>query len=165
MHPIRTPVTLPAPALAHLCNLVVQVSQPIDAGVTAIGRRRLIPITGGAVRGGGLDGAVLPGGADFQLVVNGDDGVQCATLDARYMLALDDGATVYVHNSALRVASVDDAARLLRGEAVADERVYFRCQPRFETGDARHAHLMRQQFVGSGRRTADCVYLSFWRVC
>ena len=164
MHSKAMPLTLPAPTLAHLCDLAVQVAPPIDAGLTPQGRRRLIPITGGVVRGGGLDGRVMPGGADFQLVVTTDDGLQCATLDARYMLALDDGATLYVHNSALRVASAEDAERLLRGEPVPDERIYFRCQPRFETGDARHAQLMRQQFVGSGRRGVDCVYLSIYRV-
>jgi Protein of unknown function (DUF3237) len=155
---------LPAPALAHLCDLAVEVGPPHDAGVTPQGRRRLIPILGGRVRGGGLDGVVLPGGADFQLVSGEAEGLSCAALDARYMLLLDDGARLYVHNQALRVCTADDAARLMRGEPVPDDRVYFRCQPRFETGDLRHAALTRQQFVGVGKRGAGCVHLSFYRV-
>jgi hypothetical protein len=119
----------------------------------------------GAEHSSSLNGRVLAAGADFQLINGEAEGLSCATLDARYVLALDDGAQVYVHNSALRVASLEDAARLMKGEAVPDERVYFRCQPRFETADPRHAWLMRQQFVGTGRRQADCVLLSFFRVC
>lgn len=159
------PISLAEPRLEHLCDLVVTVSAPLDAGVSPLGRRRVIPITGGVVRGSGLDGRVLPAGADFQLVTGEEQGLSCAALDARYLIALDDGATVFVHNTALRVATSDDAARLMRGEAVPDERIYFRCQPRFETSDARHAGLMRQQFIGTGRRGGGCVYLSFFRVC
>ena len=155
---------LHAPTLQPLCDVLVTVGAVVDVGLTPQGRRRLVPITGGWVRGGGLDGRVLPGGADFQLVTGEAQGLSCATLDARYVLALDDGATVYVHNSALRVASAEDAARLQRGEEVPDERVYFRCQPRFETGDPRHAHLMQRQHIGTARRSAGHVHLRLFTV-
>lgn len=157
-------MTLPMPALSHLCDLRVTVGPVLEAGTSPMGRRRVIPITGGWVRGPGLSGRVLPAGADFQLITGEADGVSCAALDARYLLALDDGAQVFVHNSALRVASVDDAERLLRGEPVPPERLYFRCQPRFETGDPRHAALMLRQHIGTGLREAGAVRLSFFTV-
>lgn len=163
---------LPAPRLSPLCDLRVDVGDAIDIGATPLGRRRVIPILGGVVRQAAgadcmssLNGRVVAAGADFQLISGEAEGLSCATLEARYVLALEDGAHVYVHNSALRVASLEDAVQLMKGKTVPDERVYFRCQPRFETADPRHAWLMRQQFVGTGRRLAGCVLLSFFRVC
>jgi hypothetical protein len=43
----------------------VAVAAPQEVGATVHGRRRLIPILGGEVRGQGWQGRVLPGGADF----------------------------------------------------------------------------------------------------
>lgn len=153
--------TLPPPALEHLCDLVVEIGAALDVGQTAMGMRRVIPITGGTVTGPLLQGHILPGGADFQLIV---DGGRQAHLDARYVLALQDGSCVFVHNTALRVASPDDAARLMRGEAVNPANVYFRCQPRFEASSARWAWLSEHQFVGVGSRLPDAVHLSFYVV-
>ena len=131
-------MTLPAPALEHVCDLTVFVAAPLEAGqITGLnsrGRRRIIPITGGQVTGR-ITGAVLPGGADFQIVVSETS----ADLDARYLLALGDGSHVYVQNRALRRGSAEDIARLVRGEPVdpaairgvhacagLDDRKYFR---------------------------------------
>ena len=64
-----------------------------------------------------LQGRVLPGGADFQIVVSDT----CADLDARYLIALDGeyaGEHLFVMNRALRRGSAEDVARLVRGEAV-----------------------------------------------
>jgi hypothetical protein len=153
------PPTLETPRLEHLCDLRVTVAAAFEAGDGPLGLRRVIPITGGTVRGPAMRGRVLPAGADFQQVVGGG---AIAHLDARYLIELDDGATLFVHNTALRHASVDDSARLRRGEAVPPGRVYFSCQPRFETGDARWAWLHERQFVGRGQRLPDAVLLSFW---
>jgi hypothetical protein len=66
--------TLPAPTLEHIANLTVQVAPPVEAGsITGLnsrGKRRIIPITGGVLRGPRLNGRVLAGGADFQLIVS-----------------------------------------------------------------------------------------------
>lgn len=158
---IPEPDTLPAPRLVHLCDLLVTVSPTIDAGDGPFGRRRIVPITGGVVRGPTLRGRVLPAGADFQLLTGGGTS---AHLDARYAIELDDGAVVFVHNTALRHADPESAARLMRGEPVDPQRVYFRCQPRFETGDPRWHWLGERQFVGRGARLPSAVHLSFWQV-
>lgn len=151
--------TLPEPRLVHLCDLLVRVAPVIDAGPGPFGRRRVVPITGGQLRGPSLSGRVLPVGADFQLLTGG---ATSAHLDARYLIELDDGATVFVHNTALRHAPPEVAERLMRGESVPREQVYFSCQPRFETGDARWSWLCERQFVGRGERRPDSVRLSFW---
>lgn len=154
--------TLPAPTLEHLCDLAVTIAAPVEVGDTPSGMRRMIPITGGRVSGPQFNGRVLPGGADFQLILN--DGTQ-AHLDARYVIELDDGSRVWVQNTALRVASAENARRIMQGEKVDPDAVYFRCQPQLETAAAPWAWLNDSQFIGTGQRAPDGVYLSFYRVC
>ena len=57
----------PAPGLEYVFDLDVQVGPAQELGEYGGGRRRVIPITGGALRGPGLNGVVLPGGADWQI--------------------------------------------------------------------------------------------------
>ena len=154
-------MTLAPPELEHACDLAVNIGPPIEVGQTAKGLRRIIPITGGAVSGPLLNGHIVPGGADFQLILN--QGTQ-AHLDARYVLELTDGTRVFVQNTALRVASAEDSARIRRGEPVDPSRVYFRCQPKFEATNAQWAWLAEHQFVGTGVRLPDAVHLSFYKV-
>jgi hypothetical protein len=149
-----------APTLAFVARLDVEVGPPVEVGRTDAGLRRLIPILGGRVEGSGMQGRVLPGGADFQRVR--DDGV--AELDARYVLQLDDGSAVYVVNRALRRAPPEVTARLLRGEPVDPALVYFRSSPRFEVAAGPWRWLMENVFVGTGVRRPDRVELALWRV-
>lgn len=154
--------TLPPPRLEHVCDLAVTIALPVEIGQTPSGLRRLIPITGGEVKGPLLNGKVLAGGADFQLLLG--DGTQ-AHLDARYVIELDDGTRVFVQNTALRVASLENSQRIMRGEPVNPAEIYFRCQPRLEAAGDPWAWLAESQFIGSGRRAPDGVFLSFYRVC
>jgi hypothetical protein len=155
-------MSLPAPALEHVCDLAVTIDAPVEVGSTAMGLRRMIPITGGTVTGPLMRGRIVPGGADFQLIVA--DGTQ-AHLDARYVLELDDGTRVFVQNKALRVASAEDSAKIRRGEPVDPTRVYFRCQPSFEASTSQWSWLAEHQFIGVGLRLPDAVHLSFYKVC
>ncbi len=149
-----------APALEHVADLSVEVAPPIEIGDTGAGLRRMIPIVGGRIEGPALRGRVLAGGADYQLVR--DDTL--AELDARYVLELDDGRRIYVTNRAIRRASAEVTARLVRGEAVDPALVYFRCAPSFEVADASLRWLAESLFVGAGARRPDRVELSFYRV-
>lgn len=155
--------------LAHVFDVTVQVAAPIEAGHTlgasGRGRRRIIPILGGTVRGPAVNGVsmngiVLPGGADYQVVVS--DTV--ADLDARYMLELEGGQRIYVTNHALRRASPEVTARLVRGETVDPAQVYFRCTPAFEVADAKLEWLTEHLFVGTGTRLPDRVELAVFKV-
>ena len=156
-------MTLPTPTLEPIADLTVFVATPIEAGqVTGLnsrGRRRIIPITGGKVTGK-LSGTVLPGGADFQMVVSDT----CADLDARYLLRLENGEHVFVMNRALRRGSVEDIARLVRGEPVDPAAIYFRCAPTFEVSSPALAWLTESLFVGTGARFPDRVEMRFFRV-
>jgi hypothetical protein len=156
-------MTLPTPILEPVADLTVFVATPIEAGqVTGLnsrGRRRIIPIAGGKVTGQ-LNGTVLPGGADFQIVVSDT----CADLDARYLLQLDTGEHVFVMNRALRRGSVEDIAKLVRGEPVDPAAIYFRCAPTFEVSSPALAWLTESLFVGTGARFPDRVEMRFFRV-
>ena len=154
-------MTLPAPQLEHVCDLAVTIAAPIDVGLTPAGLRRMIPITGGTVTGPRLNGKVMAGGADFQLILHG--GTQ-AHLDARYVIELDDGSRVFVQNTALRVASLENSQRIMNGQPVDPSAVYFRCQPKLEATRPEWAWLSESQFIGTGRRAPDGVFLSFYRV-
>lgn len=160
--------TLPAPALEHVADLTVFVAAPIEAGsITGLnsrGKRRIIPITGGTLRGPQLNGRVLAGGADFQLVVSDT----AADLDARYIIELDGpefaGEHLYVQNRALRRGSAADIARLVRGEVVDPAAIYFRCAPSFEVSSPKLAWLTDSLFVGTGARHPDRVEISLFRL-
>jgi hypothetical protein len=154
-------MTLPPPQLEHLCDLAVTIAPPVEVGATPAGLRRMIPITGGTVTGAQVNGRVLAGGADFQLILN--SGTQ-AHLDARYVIELNDGSRIFVQNTALRVASLENSQRIMNGQPVNPDEVYFRCQPQLETAAPQWAWLNDSQFIGTGRRAPDGVFLSFYRV-
>ncbi len=156
------PETLPPPQLEHVCDLAVTIAPAVEVGPTPAGLRRVIPITGGVVQGPRLNGKVLASGADFQLILA--NGTQ-AHLDARYVIELVDGTRVFVQNTALRVTSAENSQRIMRGEPVNPDEIYFRCQPRLDAAGEQWAWLAESQFIGAGRRAPDGVYLSFYRVC
>lgn len=142
-----------APELEFVCQVDVAVAKPLIVGAAPGGERRIVPILGGTVTGPRMAGTILPGGADHQLIR--PDGV--TEIVARYTLQLDDGALVYVVNRGLRHAAPEDMARLLRGEPVPPERVYFRTAPVFETASPAHAWLHRRLFLGYGERQPESV--------
>lgn len=157
------PVSEPAiavPGLEVIARLEVQVGAPLPVGRTAGGERRVVPILGGRVRGPRLTGAVVGGGSDVQLVR--PDGV--VEIDSRYVVELDDGARVFVHDAGVRHAPPDVAAALAQGESVDPSLVYSRTRVTFETDAPPHAWLTRDLFVGSGARAGDRVHLAFHHV-
>jgi hypothetical protein len=151
---------LAAPALVRFADLTVQVGAPVEIGAVGHGQRRVIAILGGTCVARDWSARVLPGGADFQLIVN----ERMARLEARYVLELDGGERIYVQNDALRTAAPEVMARLLRGEPVDPALVYFRCVPRFETGAPALAWIMERVFVGVGLRRPDAVVMRFFEV-
>jgi len=110
----------------------VSIGELLQIGSSAYGLRQLIPITGGEVSGPLLQGEVVPGGADWQLVR--PDGV--LELDARYTIRASDGALIHVRNRGIWHA--------LGGKS------YVRTVPRFEAPlDGPHAALNQSMFLGT----------------
>lgn len=153
-------MNLPTPVLKPFADLSVQVDKPQEAGRTVRGLRRLIPILGGEAVGDGWRARVLPGGADFQLVVSDT----LAELDARYMLETDGGDLIYVTNRAVRSGPPELMAKLVRGEPVDPALIYFRCSPSFETASPSLRWITERMFVGSGARQPDRVVMRFFEL-
>jgi hypothetical protein len=151
---------LAAPPLARFADLTVQVASPIEVGAVGHGQRRVIPILGGRCVARDWAARVLPGGADFQLIVN----ERMARLEARYVLETDAGDRIYVQNDAVRTAAPEVMAKLVRGEPVDAAEVYFRCVPRFETAAPALAWIMERVFLGVGLRRPDAVVMRFFEV-
>lgn len=146
--------------LTPLFSAEITLAPPLEMGVSPLGRRRIIEITGGQFTGERVSGKVLPGGADWQLVRA--DGV--AYLDTRYTLETQDGALIYVQNRGYRHGPAEVIERLARGETVDPASYYFRTSPWFETSAPKYAWLNRTIFLGSGARLADRVRLEVFEV-
>ena len=155
-----SPAPLEAPELRRFADLTVQVGAPVEVGAVGHGTRRVIPILGGTCTATDWSARVLPGGADFQLIVN----ERMARLEARYVLETDGGDRIYVKNDAVRTAPADVMARLVRGEPVDPASVYFRCVPAFETSAPALAWIMERLFVGTGVRKPADVVMRFFEV-
>jgi hypothetical protein len=129
-------------------TLRVALATPIDLGEQHGMYRRLVPITGGAVEGPRLTGAVLPGGGDWQTATA--DGTTFVL--AHYTLEASDGTPILVTNRGIRSGAPSVLAQLLDGKSVDPTLYYFRTTPRFEAPDGPHGWLTRNMFVATAQR-------------
>jgi len=158
--PPAPPPPPPPPRLVFALEARVELGPITELGQVPRGRRRIIPIVGGTFEGPGIKGRVLNNGADWQIVRA--DGF--AEIDTRYALETDKGQIIYIQNTGMRHAPPDVTARLLAGESVDPNLVYFRTVPTFETSAPELQWLTRAIFVGSGERHPTHVVVRFWRV-
>lgn len=129
-------------------------------GNTPYGERRIIDITGGTVAGPKLNGKVLSGGADWQIVRN--DGV--VHLTARYTVETDGGGLILFNSEGYRHGPPEVMERLARDETVDPSLYYFRAFMRFETADPAAAWLNRILAVGYGARENRAVRINVHEV-
>lgn len=99
-----TPPPASEPGLELLYRSVVKLGQMIPVGETALGMRRIIPITGGTFEGPNMRGEILPMGWDWQL--DRPDG--CTQIIADYFLRTDDGVVINVVNSGALCRPAED---------------------------------------------------------
>jgi hypothetical protein len=129
-------------------------------GRTPYGERRIIGIIGGTVRGPKLNGRILPGGADWQLIRT--DGA--ADIKARYTIETDKGARIMVSSDGLRHGPPEVMERLARGDNVDPDHYYFRTVMRFETADPEVDWLNRILALARGQREPRAVRLDVYEV-
>ena len=144
----------------YVFTITAHIAAVTSAGDLGYGTRRIIPIVGGEVRGEGINGKVLPFGADFQ-IVRPDELID---LEAKYAIETDDGAVIYVVNTGMRFGPKDLLEKLKRNESVDPKLIYFRTTPKFETGSEKYRWLMQHIFVGSAARHADRVVIDVHQV-
>ena len=148
------------PRLTFAFELRAKVGVPVEVGQVTHGRRRIVPIEGGTVKGPLLNGTVTDGGADWQVIQQ--DGF--TELDTRYAIKTEQGQLVYVQNPGIRTAPPDVMQKLLAGQAVDPKLVYFRTQPKFETAAPELQWLAKSLFVGVGERYPTEVVIKFFKV-
>ena len=132
----------------------------MNLGRTPYGERRIIDITGGTVRGAKLNGRILAGGADWQIVRS--DGA--ADIRARYTIETDAGARILVTSDGLRHGPPAVLERLAQGDSVDPSLYYFRTVMRFETSDPAVDWLNRILALARGQREARSVRLDVYEV-
>jgi hypothetical protein len=103
------------PYFVKLASVRVEVATPIDLGADLLGLRRVAPILGGQVTGG-WSGTILPGGADWQTVL--DDG--SVLIAARYPVQLDEVGTVCFEVRGVRRPSDAEFCTTLRLTGLPD---------------------------------------------
>jgi len=137
-----------------------QLADILDVGRTPYGGRRMIGILAGRVTGEKLNGRILPGGADWQIIRS--DGV--ADIKAHYVIESDAGARILVASEGLRHGPPDVIAKLAAGEPVSPDLYYFRTVMRFETAEPSLDWLNRILALARGAREANAVRLDVYEV-
>ena len=145
---------------APIFTIHAELAAMLHFGRTPSGERRVIGILGGSVHGPKLNGRVLPGGADWQ-IVRGDG---AADIQARYAIETDAGARILVSSEGLRHGPPAVMERLARGEPVDPALYYFRTVMRFETADRDVDWLNRILALARGQREARAVRLDVYEV-
>jgi uncharacterized protein DUF3237 len=132
-----------------LFNIEIALHPLQEVGVTPLGQRRVVPVSGGRFEGERLRGAVLPHAGSDWLLGRADGAFQ---QDVRLTLQTDDGALILMSYRGVRHSSAEVAAKLARGESVDRSEYYLRTAPFFETGAERYAWLNTIVAVGVGER-------------
>lgn len=153
-----------APSLEFVASVIVELGEPLEIGATPTGSRRVIPIAGGTVRGPRLSGRIVPGGADWLLML--EDGT--AVIDARYTLEVTDASgtahLVSISTAGVRTGPPEVLAAIRRGESVDPGDYYFRFAATVSTASSEHAWLTRSVLVASATRLADHVAYDLYRL-
>lgn len=137
------------PDLEYVVRLNVQLGQAFTVGDNGKGTRTVIPITGGTFKGKDIQGEVLPGGADYQMQVDGR-----TEIEAIYCIRTDDGVNIHVRNCGIIKMGGQGG-------------MYFRCAPKFEAPkDSKYAWLNESLFLcqPSFGGAGGGITLDVWRV-
>lgn len=111
---LSIPVFPQTPILTHVFDIRAEIGEAINGGANPHGVRVTIPITGGTVTGK-VNGRIIPGGADYQLV-NPDQ--QRSELQAIYTIMTNDSVAIHVRNEGVNRFAPEDS--------------YFMTSPKFE---------------------------------
>ena len=141
-------------------TIQAELSAIMSLGRTPYGERRIIDITGGTVRGAKLNGRILPGGADWQIVRS--DGA--ADISARYTIETETKPRILVSSDGLRHGPREVLERLAQGDSVDPALYYFRTVMRFDTSDPAVDWLNRILALARGQHEACAARLDVYEV-
>jgi Protein of unknown function (DUF3237) len=124
-----------------MTTITIQLGERLVIGDTPHGLRRVSPILSGVAAGPRLTGEIIPGGADWNLVL-ADGSIE---FHARYTLRTHDGTLISVTNEGIERSVM---ARLFNGEPPDFSKpMYGRTLPRFEVGPGPYSWLSQSLFV------------------
>ncbi|MGX1305419.1 hypothetical protein AB7M35_000139 [Amorphus suaedae] len=132
------------PTLVHLARLELRFAPPLLYGSHA-GDRGFCKIASGVLAGDRLNGRVVDDGG-YWLVIRPDGVVE---LDARMMIAEDDGSLIYLRDRGMIRLGPDAASDF--SEGVGETQAHpFRSSPTIELPVGRHDWLSGSVCVGTG---------------
>lgn len=135
----------------HLMTLNLDV-EPMAAhqiGTTQLGRRVIVPITGGRFEGENLEGTVEPGGYDWATFQSSGG----MNIDVRLVLRFANDDLVYMRYQGRLLASADVHKRMATGEQVNNDEFSLTTTVKFETGAESLKWLNDVIAVGVGRQS------------
>ncbi|MBF4692858.1 DUF3237 domain-containing protein [Fusibacter ferrireducens] len=132
----------------HIMDLKVDIGTFQEFGETVQGCLKVIPITGGSFSGPSISGKVVPGGADWNNLMDG----KIRHVFAKYTLITDDGEYISVEN-----------------EGFSDEeepKPHIRTVPKFIVSkDSKYKFLRSGVFVGSLKKgEGEFVEISIYKL-
>jgi hypothetical protein len=140
----QAPASLPAgvrvPKFEFVYECNATLSAAVEMGKTVEGQRRIIPITGGTVRGPKIQAELLSGGWDWNLSRNDGAG----SVDAAYYMKTDDGVLIRIVNKGVGGGGGPPAAPAANGEAF-----FMFTHPEFEAPAGKYDWMNRAMFVGT----------------
>src|ERR1043166_9730373 len=145
---------------APIFHVHCEVANILDLGLAPFGHRRVVNLLGGTVSPAKLNGRILPGGADWQIMA-GDGALD---IHARYTIESDAGALIQVDSKGLRHGPPEVLARMAKGEDVDPALYYFRTVMRFTTAHPSTAWLNRILALARGAREKNAVKLDVYGV-
>jgi hypothetical protein len=130
-------VRVPKLEFVYECDATLEPA--LDFGKTFEGQRRIIPITGGTVRGPRIRGALLSGGADWNLTRSDGAG----SVEADYYLKTDDGVLIRIVNKGVGGGPPSPP------DSRTGERFFMFTHPSFEAPIGKYDWMNHSMFVGT----------------
>lgn len=133
------PVGARVPKFEFVYECEATLEPALEMGKTVEGQRRIIPITGGSVRGPKIRAELLHGGWDWNL--SRSDGA--GSVDAAYYMKTDDGILIRIVNKGVGGGGPPTAP------STDGERFFMFTHPEFEAPAGKYDWLNRSMFVGT----------------
>lgn len=133
------PAGVRVPKLEFVYECDATLEPALDFGKTFEGQRRIIPITGGTVRGPKIRGVLLSGGADWNLTRNDGAG----SVEADYYFKTDDGVLIRIVNKGVGGGPPPPP------DPATGERFFMFTHPSFEAPIGKYDWMNHSMFVGT----------------
>lgn len=146
--------------ITPFAQLNIQLGGTVMIGDISAGRRRISEIIGGEMTGAGLNGTVLPGGSDWQLLRSDDT----AQIDARLVIRTSDGACVAVRSQGYRHGPAQVLDLMNAGKEVDPALYYFWLTLTFETASPSLCWLTKTLCVARAHKIGQVVHHSVYAI-